>query len=137
MGDDHRVKRLAIVLALALTAAAALALPAQAEREVDSYCSETGDYCTAISRAQGKVFLSIQTFSFTDKYKLCVEPPDGDRECGYFWLKKGKHGVYASKVDFRGSYFSHGKGRYKVTWFYGRKTRLGPPLFFRINADLP
>lgn len=125
------------ILGLCLTVACML-MPAaaQADRTVDSYCSPSGDYCTAVMRSKGTVGLVLRTFSFSSNYKLCVEPPDGDRECGYFSLTKGKHGVYASRVDFRGSFFSHGRGRYKVGWYYEGKTRLGPPLYFKINADL-
>jgi hypothetical protein len=132
------VKRVSTFLALCLVLACAF-VPgaAQAGRTVDSFCSKDGDYCTSVQRSNGKAFLILRTFAFSSNYKLCVEPPDGDRECGYFSLTKGKHGVFASRVDFRDNFFSHGKGRYKVSWYFEGKTRLGPALYFRVAADLP
>lgn len=132
------VKRALLITALCLTGTALWPLAAEAGKTVDSFCSKSGDYCTEVSRSNGQVVLELRTFSFSDKYKLCVEPPDGERECGYFFnLKKGKHGIYTSRVGFRDNFFSHGKGQYKVTWYYGGKTRLGPPLYFTVEADLP
>jgi hypothetical protein len=130
------LKRALLVLSLCLAGLSAWPLAAQAgapSRVLDSYCSPSGDYCTAIKRsAKGQIVLSLRTFAFTDKYKLCVEAPvrDQPRECGYWWLKDRGNGVYASNVLMREHFFFKGAGQYRITWWYGDGNRLGRPLSF-------
>jgi hypothetical protein len=130
------VKRPLLVLVLCLTCLSLWPLAAQADapnREVDSYCSPTGDYCTSISRtAKGEIVFSLRTFSFTDKYKLCVEAPieKEPRECGYWSLRDRGNGVYAGHVGLKQSFFYKGPGTYRVTWWYGDGNRLGKALTF-------
>jgi hypothetical protein len=54
-----------------------LLVPAVSARQhqVDSYCSLSGDYCTGVLRAGGRIKLLIRTFSFLGPYILCVRPP--------------------------------------------------------------
>ncbi len=59
------MKRIVISVLLA-AAVAALPAPAEARTKVlDQYCSPTGDYCTNVQRAGGKIVAEIRTFSFT------------------------------------------------------------------------
>lgn len=130
------LKRSLLVLAICLTSLSAWPLAAQADsssRVLDSYCSPSGDYCTSITRsAKGQIVLSLRTFAFTDKYKLCVEAPvrKEPRECGYWWLKDRGNGVYVSNVLMRDHFFFKGPGQYRITWWYGDGNRLGKPLSF-------
>ena len=84
-----------------LTAAAAvlvLALaPGASARYRDRYCSPTGDYCTSAKRQAGAVKLSLSTFSFSGRYRLCVKPTVGAQTCKSFPLRRG--GDVAPKHD--------------------------------------
>lgn len=130
------MKRSLLALCVCLSAIAASPLAAQAgapSRVIDSYCSPSGDYCTSITRsAKGRIVLSLRTFAFTDKYKLCVEAPvrQQARECGYWSPRDKGNGLYVSNVVMRDHFFFKGPGRYRVTWWYGDGNRLGKPLSF-------
>jgi hypothetical protein len=130
------LKRSLLALVVCLASLCAWPLAAQAgapSRVLDSYCSPSGDYCTSITRsAKGQIVLSLRTFAFTDKYKLCVEAPvrKQPRECGYWWPKDRGNGLYVSSVLMREHFFFKGPGRYRITWWYGDGNRLGKPLSF-------
>jgi hypothetical protein len=131
-----RLKRALLVLSICLAGLSAWPLAAQADapsRVLDSYCSPSGDYCTSITRsAKGQIVLSLRSFAFTDKYKLCVEAPvrQQPRECGYWWTKDKGNGLYVSNVLMRDHFFFKGPGRYRITWWHGDGNRLGKPLAF-------
>ncbi len=99
-------------------------------RTIDSYCSPTGDYCTAITRQHGRVKLIVRTFSFRGRYQLCVKPPRHPRDCDSFHLDRANHGIFASKIDFARHFPHRFSGRYAVSW-HQSGFRLGPPLHFR------
>ena len=130
------LKRPLLVLVLCIACLSLWPLAAQAGssgRELDSYCSPSGDYCTSISRsAKGELVFSLRTFAFTDKYKLCVEAPvkNEPRECGYWFPRDRGNGVYGSNVAFKQHFFYKGPGTYRVSWWYGDGNRLGKALTF-------
>lgn len=94
---------------------------------VDSYCSPSGDYCTGILRENGRIKLSISTFSFTGEYKLTVKLPGVCRQVKTLRLRPKPHGIYSSSIDFRRSFSCDEPGRYAVTWRW-RGIQLGPVL---------
>ena len=125
-------------IALAVLAALALiicSLPSAtlARTVLDSYCSPTGDYCTGAFREQGRIKLSISTFSFTGEYQLCIDPPTGRdiRDCKSFELRTKPNGVYSSRIDFARNFSGWGRGRYGVSWLL-MGSRLGPLLRFNV-----
>ncbi len=84
----------------------------------------------AVSTAVLALKLVIRTFSFTEPYDLCVDPPGGHaRECNTYPLKAVKHGIFASRIDFARNYFHAADGRYTVTW-HAFGNRLGKALHF-------
>lgn len=127
------MKRPVLLVAFALLALSLWAPAAQAnkgDQVLASYCSPSGDYCTGIVKAKGEIYLTVRTFSFKDKYKVCVDPPGYRRECSYFFsLTAGKHGIYASRENLGKTFPLEYTGEYKVTFFYG-DARLGKPLRF-------
>ena len=96
-----------------------------------SYCSPTGDWCTAVKRIQGAVFLDLGTFSFSGRYRLCVADPGGRRSCRSFGLTR-RGDLWRSRVRWHTNFPSRGAGVYKVTWHY-TGVRLGPTLTFRVR----
>jgi hypothetical protein len=78
----------------------------------------------------GTVKLRLATFSFSGRYKLCVEPSTGARTCKTFPLIR-RSGRWVSEVRWYRQFPNRGTGVYTVTWFYGG-TRLGPPLTFAV-----
>jgi hypothetical protein len=117
-----RVAVLTVVLA-----ALVLATPASG-RPRDRYCSPTGDYCTSALRKSGAIKLSLSTFSFSGRYRLCVKPTVGAQTCKSFPLRRDGD-VWRSVVTWHRNFPNKGSGLYRVTWFYGG-VRLGPPLTF-------
>lgn len=100
------------------------------EHAVDSYCSPSGDYCTAVIRSHGRTKFVVRTLSFTGEYRLCVRLPAGSRECGDYRMNAVKHGIYASRIDFARNFAAAASGTYTVSWHY-EGFRLGPSLHFR------
>jgi hypothetical protein len=124
-------RRYAAVIAALSVCLLLAAPPASAKiRTLDSYCSPSGDYCTAVQRRDGRVNLLIRTFSFRGRYRLCVRPPGGRRECRSFKLVATRHGIFASRIDLSRNFSLRARGRYAVSWRKGR-TKLGPTLHFR------
>ena len=124
----------ATALAAAAAVAAALAASPGEAKQIDGYCSPTGDYCTSAVDRSGKTFLGITTFSFTGKYRLCTRLEDGgDPKCKRFRLKKSGD-TFRSFVKFSNHFPSHGSDRYCASWHkFG--ARLGPELCFAFTGD--
>jgi hypothetical protein len=81
-----------------------------------SYCSPSGDYCVGVRSTGSAFLLSIATFSFSGRYKLCVTGPAG-RGCKTFRLRRnGK--LNASTIRFT----PPTSGRHRATWSYGGAT---------------
>ncbi len=126
MSSWRRLRR-AIVVILALGAAGAGA-PASAG-VVDSYCSPSGDYCTAVAKRDGRIKLELRTFAFRD-YLLCVTGPRGT-DCLQARGEQGRDDIYSDRIDAKRR-FPQGPGAYKARW----KTSgsfLGPSLHFRVR----
>ena len=121
---------LMIICASGALAVAGFGAPAQA-KVIDSYCSPTGDFCTGVFKAHGRIKLKISTFSLRGRYGLCVTNPVRRRTCHSFRLEH-RGGIYTDKVDFARN-FPHGRaGRYTASWHkFGN--RLGHPLHFRVT----
>jgi hypothetical protein len=119
-------------VALAAVVLVALVLTAAASGRVrDKYCSPTGDYCTSAQPKAGAVRLTLSTFSFSGRYRLCVKPTVGARTCKAFPLLRRRPGLWRSDVLWYRNFPNRGTGFYRVTWFY-RGARLGPPLTFAV-----
>jgi hypothetical protein len=121
--------RWALLAAAAVVVALALA-PGASARFRDRYCSPTGDYCTSAQKQAGAVKLTLSTFSFSGRYRLCVKPTVGVRTCKSFPLRR-RGDVWRSVVTWHRNFPNRGTGFYRVTWFYGG-VRLGPPLNFAV-----
>lgn len=120
----------AAVVSLIASLALFLALAASADaRVLKSYCSPSGDYCTAVSKSRGQYYLGIATFSFTGRYRLCARHVGSGRKiCKRFRLRR-RNGSYRSNRNFGADFNPPPNSRYCVTW---RKagSRLGKPLCF-------
>jgi hypothetical protein len=114
------------LLLLGLVVAAAALAPAAAAKV--TYCSPTGDYCTSVKKVQGIRFLSVRSFAFNGRVKICVRDPKGDRVCHSFRMTKGGP-VYTLNIRWRRHYPDRGAGAYRVSFFLGAQ-RLGPVLTF-------
>ena len=127
-GGSGAIKAAAISLIASLALFLALAATADA-RVLKSYCSPSGDYCTAVTKSKGQYYLGIATFSFRGKYRLCARHTDsGQKICKSFRLRS-RGGNYRSNRNFGADFNPPPNSRYCVTW---RKagSRLGKPLCF-------
>ena len=123
-----------VISTAGVTLVALLALaPASLAKPRKSYCSPSGDYCTAIKGKPGSPRFSIGSFAFDGAYTLCVTAPDTSRACQDYRLRRDKHGINTSRVPWRGNYPDLGPGRYFVTFSLQGSTRLGPRLSFVIG----
>ena len=109
------------VVTLALAAGASGALR-------DKYCSPTGDYCTSALKKAGTIKLTLSTFSFSGRYRLCVKPIGAAQTCKSFPLRR-RGDVWRSEVTWYKNFPKRSTGIFRATWFYGG-VRLGPPLTF-------
>ena len=109
-------------LALAVLVAALVVPSALAkDRTIASYCSESGDVCTAIHDRGGVVYLQIVTYTlYFKRYQLCVRGPKS-KVCHTFPISKSGQN-YASTINWSKNFPNQGKGVYKVTWQYSAKT---------------
>ena len=127
----RRVSRAGATVAAICGGCMALGLMAPAGASVaDSYCSPTGDYCTAVLKKHGRIKLEIRTFSF-ERYELCVRG-DGVKRCEIRSVQMIGDGVMADRVDAARE-FIRVPGEYKAVWRFDG-TRLGPGLRFRIRT---
>lgn len=120
------------VLSFSVAAGLGLALtstPSAGAAVVASYCSPSGDYCTAVTKTHGRVKLEIQTFSF-DSYRLCVKGA-GDKKCIPARLDGGEDGLMGDRIDAARRFFG-APGQYKASWRF-EGTQLGPSLSYRIR----
>jgi hypothetical protein len=114
-----------LLLVGVVVAAAALA-PAAAAKV--SYCSPSGDYCTSVKKVNSVRFLSVTSFAFGGRVKICVRDPKGGRVCRAFRLAKSGP-AYVLNIRWRRHYPDRGAGTYRVSFFLGAQ-RLGPVLAF-------
>jgi hypothetical protein len=122
-----------VIRALVIAAVALAALAAGGSAGAASkYCSPTGDYCTSTVRQSGAVFLTLRTFSFRGKVRICVTDPRRKRVCRSFVPRPRPEGVFEVSARWHRFYPRGGRGLYRVGFFVG-VTRLGPVLDFRIR----
>ena len=94
-----------------------------------SYCSPSGDYCTAVAKRSGRIKLELRTFAFRD-YLLCVTGPRGT-DCLQAQAEPERGNSYSDRIDAKRR-FPQGAGRYKARWKVSGSF-LGPALHFRIR----
>lgn len=122
---------LCVVGALLLGGPLAATAAAQGERAVDTYCSQTGDYCTEITRKGRRYFFKLVTFAHRGKARFCVNPKGPKpRRCKRRRLRNDGDGVYLARINWNRNYPSKGKKRRRVTTFAGG-SKLGPALVFK------
>jgi hypothetical protein len=123
------LKCLVLAFSLCLACASLWPLAASAGRNLDSYCSPTGDYCMSVVGPKAKPSFVLRTFSFSGQYKLCVKQAGYERQCGWWKLKSVPHGIHASRVDVAGHYFLVGPGDFALAAFHGNQ-QIGRALHF-------
>jgi hypothetical protein len=119
------------LLALALAVGAtALSAPSAATAATGACAPETGDWCTSVTKTDGRRSLQLTTFSFRGSVKICVRGPR-QRTCRSARLRRTKDGVYRARLTWATSFPDQGAGRYRVT-FEPSVTgdQLGPTLSF-------
>lgn len=120
--------------ALAAVTALALVLAAGASGAIrDRYCSPTGDYCTSAQKKAGAIKLTLSTFSFSGRYRLCVKPTGAAQTCKSFPLRR-RGDVWRSEVTWYKNFPNRSTGIFRVTWHYGG-VRLGPSLTFVVATS--
>ena len=120
-----------VIAGLLVAAMAVSATPTEARSKViDQYCSPTGDYCTNLQRANGKMVAEVRTFSFTGTYQLCVNKPRAGRDCSEFRLRRVPHGIYQGRVKLARHFNLRRNGRYSVS-FRLDGYKLGQALHFK------
>ena len=117
------MKRLLLV---ALVLGAAVLAPTAAAKV--TYCSPTGDYCTSVAKVKGARYLSVRSFAFNGRVKICVRDPTGSRACRSFRMTKSGP-AYVLSVRWPRQFPARGPGTYRVSFFLGAQ-RLGPVLAF-------
>jgi hypothetical protein len=127
-GGSGAIKAAAVSLIASLVLFLALAATADA-RVLKSYCSPSGDYCTAIKKNRDRYIASINTLSFSGRYRLCLRHADsGQKLCKRFRLiRRGDN--YVSNRNLGADFNPPVQGRFCATWHkFG--SRLGKPLCF-------
>lgn len=127
------------VTALLLLATMAFGATAQAKKKSQAkqsnlagYCSPSGDYCTSVTRENGRIKLVLRTFSFRGGYKICVKPKEAKGECRGFRLTETRNGVWASRIDLRFQFHVPVDGRSTVSWRHAG-SQLGKTLSFNLG----
>jgi hypothetical protein len=124
------MKRLVLICTLCLATGALWSASAgAAPRPLDSYCSPTGDYCTGVFGPKSNPEFRVKTFSLTGKYKLCVQQAGYPRQCGWWKIEYGPHGLRKSYVKLKEHFFLYGAGDFTVSAFYSN-AQLGRGLHF-------
>lgn len=119
-------------LALAVVLLAALAVPGTASA-ASKYCGESGDVCFGWTKRGGPVRLTLDTFSFTGKVKVCVTGPSTAKAtCRNFRLQTRPNGIYGFSAKWRSHFPNQGTGTYVARFSY-QGTQIGPAvdLFLR------
>jgi hypothetical protein len=114
------------LLLVGLVLGAAVLAPTAAAKV--TYCSPTGDYCTSVKKVQGIRLLSVRSFAFNGRVKICVRDPKGGRVCRSFRMTKAGP-AYVLSIRWRRHYPDRGPGTYRVSFFLAAQ-RLGPVLTF-------
>lgn len=123
------MRRLIPLLALTGALLALTAGPAMA----NGYCSPTGDYCMSAAKKKGAVRISLATFSFRGRVRVCVTAPDGAKACKRFELelRRPDADVYSFDVRWDRYFPDGGAGRYRVR-FSQQGNRIGRVLRFTV-----
>jgi hypothetical protein len=108
-----------------------LIAPATAVAKTNGYCSPSGDICQQVRGTEKRPIFVLSTFSLRGDVTVTVRTPAGDSNSHDFPLRKGKYGIYTSKVRWYKHYPHAGSGTYKVSWKQG-ETKLGKTLSFKI-----
>ncbi len=110
--------------------------PGASEREtLDSYCSPSGDYCTAVKVKKDRLRFEVRAFApYFAEYKVCVKGPGGGRECAESQLHEAAGNKFKDSIDYLKHFTAEGPGDYKVVWKIPG-SRLGDPLFFSAGAE--
>lgn len=125
-------RRISCLVLLVLSGLLLVVGSASAGDKTNGYCSPSGDFCQSVKGTGSKTTFYLGTFSFRGKIDICVKPPNVSSECHTFKLHKTGDGIYASTVRWSRHFDSHGKGKYRVSWYHG-SDKLGQSLTFRIK----
>jgi hypothetical protein len=103
-----------------------------------SYCSPSGDFCTAVGRIDGRIVIRLSGFPFTGSIRVCVRPPtDRPSTCRNFRLRTVTGQLREIRVRWSAHFPDAGAGTYRVRFAQGPPTvsgqTLGPTLSFRIR----
>ena len=123
-----RLGLLTAIVTLALSLASVSSASA-AGTVLDSYCGESGDFCTyVIEKDDGAIVFQIRAFAdYFGRSQACVTKDT--RTC------RGRsphrdHGPFEWTIRWQANYPNEGSGRYAVRWVSEQGTRIGPVLYF-------
>ena len=94
-----------------------------------SYCSPTGDYCTATYKKGGVRWLNLRTFSFRGRVDVCVTTPSDEKTCHKFLLRRVPHDIFEIHVRWSRWYPTGERGKHKLRFLQG-DSPIGPMLSF-------
>ena len=98
-------------------------------RALDSYCSESGDYCTyVVQKDSGAISFEIRAFAnYFGRATACITKDT--RVCHSRAPHRDKS-LYVWRIRWQDNYPDEGSGRYTVRWSGTRVKKIGPALHF-------
>ena len=126
----RRISGSLVFVLVALSLSAVTITPASAgSTAVDSFCSESGDYCTfVIEKDDGTILFKIRGFAdYFGRAKACVSK---DTRVCHKRLPHRDGIIFEWSILWQGNYPDEGPGRYSVRWFSKDGYSIGPRLHF-------
>lgn len=125
------ILRSLLLATVALTLSAATITTASAGGDVlDSFCSESGDYCTyVVEKDSGAILFQIRAFAdYFGRSDACVKK---DTEVCNSRSPHRDHHLFEWSIRWQGNYPDQGSGRYAMRWINESGSRIGPVLHFQ------
>lgn len=123
--------RRVVLIAIVLSATSAFVPNANADHKPKSFCSESGDVCQSVKKRNGQRRLTIGLGAkYFNRYRLCVQAPDGSKECIQRRITD-QGAQYGDSVNWSNHFSDEGAGDYKVIWRQSGD-RLGAVLGFHV-----
>ena len=114
----------------AFVAIATVPQSAYATVNADSYCSPTGDWCSAVMLSRRGKIISFGTFSFRGSVRVCVRKSGSRKtDCKYLSLRPDVGSLYTASGLYGRDWPLRGHGHFRVS-FESDGYRLGRVLEF-------
>ena len=103
---------------------------ASAADTLDSFCSESGDFCTyVIEKDSGAIQFQIRAFAnYFGRSQACVTK---ETQVCRNRAPHRSHGLFVWRIRWQDNFPDEGPGRYTLRWRSDQGARIGPALYFR------